>query len=84
MAKTFAQIRQERKAALRSIRGAQSNLDSNVEKLERLLFRLLQRKMVLTTDDARRIADAYSKLPSNMNELSKHIADFYILVADYY
>ena len=70
--------------ALRQVRGAQSNLDSNIEKLERLIFRLLARKTVLTTEDARRIADAYNKMPTNMNQLAKHIADFYIIVADYY
>ena len=84
VAKSFAQIRQERKAGLRAVRAAQQNLDSNIERLERLLFRLLRRKMVLTTDDAKRIADAYNKLPRNMNDLAKFIADFFILVADYY
>ena len=84
MPKTFAQIRQERKQALRQVRAAQSSLDSNIEKMERLIFRLLQRKTVLTTEDAKRLSDAYGKLPKNMNDLAKFLADFFIIVADYY
>ena len=76
---TAAQVRADRKRALRNVRRMERTLDTEIEKMERLLFRLLDRKTILTTEDAVRIGKAMDALIIPMNRLQSSVADFYIV-----
>ena len=77
---TFAEIRQERKKALSSVRRTQRQLDSQVEVMERTIFRLLDRKRVLTADDALRLAQIWDHTLDQARAVEKALADFYTVV----
>ena len=81
MPKTFAQIRAERKAALQEVRRKQRALDTYIERFERHIFRLLDRKTVLTGEDGLAIAKYIDSIYEPLNKMASAVADFYIVVS---
>lgn len=73
---TLAELQRERKAALREVRRRQRSLDTDLEKLERLIFSMLDRKTLITTSDAIKIADRTVALGQLLSLLEGGVADF--------
>jgi len=77
---TYSEVRNERKRALREVRKKQRTLDTQIERMERTLFRLLERKTILQTKDAVRLADHYTLLVQEMRNLEQGLTDFNTVV----
>jgi len=77
---TFAQVRAERKRALQAVRKQQRSLDTQVERMERTLFRLLDRKTVLEYRDAHRLGLHYSDILAEIRRLEQALVDFNVVV----
>ena len=78
---TFAQIRSERRQGLRQVRNHQRAVDSQIERIERLVFRLLDRKTVLVPEDAKKIATEIDSLYDPLTKMTNALADFMIIVS---
>ena len=78
---TFAEIRTERKNALRYVRRTQRAFDTELERMERTIFRLLDRKTVLTGDDALRISRMWNAVNGKARDFEKGLAEFYTVVS---
>lgn len=77
---TFAEVRAERKRALQEVRRRQRAHDSEIERMERTIFRLLDRKTVLESKDAVRLAEHYSSLTQSLRRLEQGLTDFNTIV----
>lgn len=55
-------------------------MDSSIERLERRLMRLLDRKTALDTEDAMQLADMWRDVVRLSDGVSKSLSDFYIVV----
>ncbi|MBA7550014.1 hypothetical protein ES705_42519 [subsurface metagenome] len=73
---TFAQLQRERKAALREVRRVQRATDTQIERIERRLFVLLDRKTLITRDVAMAFVPMWNKFFSQVKELERALADF--------
>ena len=73
---TFAQIRMERKRALRAVRLRQREMDSAIERMERRIFALLRRKTVLTVKDAKDLNALWNSIGDPVNRVANTLADF--------
>ena len=78
---TFAQIRSERKRALRKVRAAQREMDSSIELFERRIFRYLARKTVLTPKAATELNQYWNGIGDPVNKVARALADFNIIVS---
>jgi len=56
---TYAQIARQRRDAVRDVRRLQRELDTRVERMERRLFRLMDRKTMIDLEDAVELVDKY-------------------------
>ena len=56
-------------------------MDSSIERLERLLFRLLDRKTVLVAEDAIKISRQIDFLYDPLQKLTNAVADFFIVIS---
>lgn len=72
---TFAEIQRERKSVVREIRRTQRAMDTRIERLERTLFRLLDRKTLLSAKDALRIAQDWNNVLDAGRGLEAKIRD---------
>lgn len=73
---TLAELQRERKTALREVRRRERSLDTELERLERRIFRLLDRKTLITTADALNVADRINALGQLLRQLESGVADF--------
>lgn len=73
---TVAQLQSERKNALREVRRRERTADSQIERLEREIFRLLDRKTLLTVENAISLTDKYRTFVALVTDLEKSIVDF--------
>lgn len=81
MAKTFAEVRAERKVYLRFLRKSQRAFDTELERFERTIFRLLDRKTVLDVRDGQRLAEHWRKTVDKARGIEKGLADFFFILA---
>ena len=81
MARRYTDVKRERKEAMRAVRRAQRAHDTEIEKLERTVFRKLARKTILTLDDANEIVGKFTSLLNKLKPLEKAIADFITIVS---
>lgn len=77
---TFAQVKSERQRALREVRRRERQLDTDIERMERRIFRLLDRKTILQTKDASNLSTYYATLVQDMRALEQGLRDFYSVV----
>ena len=81
MAKTFAEIRSERKIYLRFLRKSQRAFDTELERFERTIFRLLDRKTVLDVRDGQRLAAHWRSTVEKARAIEKGLADFFFIIS---
>ena len=78
---TFAEVQRKRKEALREVRRRQRATDSSIERMERRIFRLLDRKTLLNVNDAIELYDKYYKeFISNVRLLERGLIAFFNLI----
>jgi len=73
---TLAELQRERKTSLREVRRRERALDTELERMERRIFRLLDRKTLITTDDSIGLADRVNSLGRLLRDLEVGVADF--------
>ena len=79
--RTFADVRRDRKLYLRFVRKAQRAVDTQIERMERTIFRLLDRKTVLDVRDADRLAEHWRQVTAEQRKVEKSLADFYFILS---
>lgn len=73
---TYTEVKRERQAALRGVRSAQRATDSALERLERRLFRLLDRKTIIDREAALTIVPLYGDFTKEVRRMENAITDF--------
>lgn len=73
---TFAEIRRERKEALRDVRKVQRAMDSSIERLERRIFTLLNRKTVIDRPAALTLVPLWNNFIETGSKFQRALADF--------
>lgn len=76
-----AEVRRERKQALRQVRAAEKALDTEIERMERRLLRLLDRRTILTIKSAEELNRFYDQLVQRINNLQQSLTDYTIIVS---
>ena len=76
MAETFAELKRQRKQALRGVRRIERSADTAIEKLERRIFRMLGRKTIIDRESALTLVPLYNEFIAEVRKLEKAIADF--------
>lgn len=71
-----AELQRERKAALREVRRKQRAADTRIEKIERRIMTLLNRKILITQESARTIVPLWNDYVGANRALETAIADF--------
>lgn len=81
---TEAELQRERKEALRQVRRVQRAADTMIEKMERKLFKLLDRKTLIQERDAVELYDKYYKpFVDQIRVLENALIAFYNVSANY-
>jgi len=78
---TVYQLQQQRKSALRECRRRQRKADTAIEKIERRLFRLLDRKTLITEEDAMKLVPEWNDFMKQVRDLEHGLADFISITA---
>lgn len=78
---TVAQVQSQRKAALREVRRRERAADSQIERIERRLFTLLDRKSLITPEAALTLVPLWSEFVSLSKRLEQGLSDFFEIVA---
>lgn len=73
---TFAQLRAERKAALRAVKRLQRSSDTALEKIERRIERMLKNVTYIDRESAATLVPLWSDYVKKNTLLAKGIADF--------
>lgn len=79
---TQAEERRKRKAGLRQVRRTQRTFDTAIEKLERRIFRLLDRKTLITIESASDLTDLYEDVLRAQRQFEADLAAFLTLAGD--
>ena len=77
---TEAQLQRERKAGVRELRRTQRALDTQVERIERRLYQLLDRKTLIDRDDAVWMVNLWIKLLELLGNMERALTDFVEIV----
>lgn len=72
---TLAEVQRERKAGVREVRRRERALDTKLEEMERRLYRLLDRKTLITTADTRGLVTRVNALGALLTDLENGVAD---------
>lgn len=72
---TSAELQGQRKKALREVRRRQRAADTAVEKLERRIFRLLDRKTLISSESMETLIPLWNEFIKNVRDLEHGIAD---------
>ena len=78
---TVAQVQSQRKAALREVRRRERAADSQIERIERRIFTLLDRKSLITPEAALTLVPLWSDYVSLNKKLEQGLSDFFEIVA---
>ncbi len=78
---TFAEIKRVRKTALRHVRRAERAADSAIERLERRIFTLLDRKTIIDRDAALTMDPLYRDFFERVRQTERALRDFYEIVS---
>jgi hypothetical protein len=79
---TFAELQRQRKAALREVRRRQRAADSSLERMERRIFNLLDRKTLIDVEDAIELYDKYyAEFVTLVKSTETALVNFYNIIA---
>jgi len=76
-----AELQRERKKAAREARRKQRLADTAIEKIERRLFALIDRKTLITTEAAETLVPLYNDFKKKASDMEKALADFIGIVS---
>lgn len=77
---TEAQIKRERKDGLRALRRLQREADTSIERLERRIFRLLDRKTPLNLESAETLVPLYNDFVKKAVAMENGLTDLLTLI----
>lgn len=78
---TQAQVQSQRKAALREVRRRERALDSQIERVERRLFVLLDRKSLVTPESVISLANLWSEYQRLNKAMEQGLIDLFTIVS---
>lgn len=77
---TQAQVQSVRKAALRELRRRQRECDSQIERMERRIFTLLDRKSLITAESIVSLAEQWNKFVQLSRRVEQGLIDLITIV----
>lgn len=77
---TDAELKRERLAALRPFRAAMRQFDTRLEKVERKILALSNRKTTIRLEDAEPLVILYNDMVAQLNEVDRSLTDFLTVV----
>lgn len=76
-----AELQRERKSAAREVRRKERDADTSIEKIERRIFALIERKTLITPEAAMSLVPLWNDFKAKVTDLEKSIADFIGIVS---
>lgn len=73
---TVAELQRRRKEALREARRRQRALDTQIERIERKIFSLLDRKTLITREDALNLVPMWNEFTKLAQQTERGLTDF--------